>query len=204
MRARTSIALAAVALTLTACGTSTPTPPDSKPATAASPVPSSGAATGSPALARALGQPAETVGAGGVGRIEMTPTSIAYISTDGGTEPANDVFAFVTYKARAATAVAADQAAPIDGGGWSWAALDGQAIAQGNGEAYNVVADSFNAGRTVQLGTYLKDAAVFDLATAQAGGTLIYIDGAGTAHRWAMPKTDAGPDVAQIRKELAP
>ncbi|MFD8989793.1 hypothetical protein ACFRSX_26070 [Streptomyces goshikiensis] len=203
MRARTTIFLAAFALTLTACGTSAPAP-DRKLAATSSPAPPNAASSSVPAAALQLGQSTETVGAGGTGTLEITPTSIAYISTDGSTKPVNDVFAFVTYKARATTAVAADQAAPVDGGGWSWAAPDGQAIAQGNGEAYNVVADSFNAGRTVQPGTYLKDAAVFDLATAQAGGTLIYIDGAGTAYRWAMPKTDAGPDVAQIRKELAP
>ncbi|MFD9537486.1 hypothetical protein [Streptomyces sp. NPDC060010] len=151
-----------------------------------------------------LGQVTETVGADGAGRLGITPTSIVYATASGSDKPTKDTFAFIVYKARATTAVAADQAAPIDSGGWSWVAPNGQAIAQGNGEAYNVVADSFNAGRTVQPGTHVLDAAVFDLAAAQVGGTLVYTDGEGTAYRWTIPKTDTGPEVGQIKKELAP
>ncbi|WP_328924348.1 hypothetical protein OG429_06610 [Streptomyces sp. NBC_00190] len=126
-----------------------------------------------------------------------------YTTGNSVTKPTKATFAFIAYKARATTAVAADQVAPIDGGGWSWVAPDGQAIAQGNGEAFNVVADSFNAGRTVQPGSFVLDGAVFDLDTVHAGGILIYTDGEGKAYRWTMPKRDAGLEAAQIKKELA-
>jgi hypothetical protein len=135
----------------------------------------------------------------------MTPTTVVY--TPAGTtltKPSADGFAFVTVKVAPTTAAAAEQAAPISRGGWSWIAPDGQAIEQGNGEAYNVVASSFNAGGPVQPGSFVWDGEVFDLKTAQAGGTLVYVDGAGTAYRWAMPKADTGPQVEQVKKELAP
>ncbi|MFF5703381.1 hypothetical protein ACFY7H_12870 [Streptomyces sp. NPDC012794] len=119
-------------------------------------------------------------------------------------KPTREQFAFITFKARPTTAVAAAQAAPAGGGGWSWIAPDGQAIEQGNGEAYNVVAKSFNAGGPIQPGSWVWDAAVFDLAKAQAGGTLVYTDGAGAAFRWKVPAQDSGPEVAQVKKELAP
>jgi hypothetical protein len=204
MRVRSTVILAIAAITLTACSSA-----DSKPSDKPAPRPSSSApatAPSQPAPAAAtlqLGQAAETVGAGGTGRLEITPTSVVYSTGNSITKPTKATFAFVGYKARAVTAVAADQAAPIDGGGWSWVAPDGQAIAQGNGEAYNVTAESFNAGRTVQPGSYVLDGAVFDLDTVQAGGTLIYTDGEGKAYRWLMPTKDTGPEAAQIKKELA-
>jgi hypothetical protein len=144
------------------------------------------------------------VGGGGTGRLQLTPTSVAYLPS-GSTfdKPQNEAFAFVAVKVQPMTAVAAAQAAPITGGGWSWIAPDGQAIEQGNGEAYNVVAESFNAGGPIQPGSFQWDGQVFDLKTVQAGGTLMYVDGAGTAYRWAMPKTDSGPQVEQVKKELA-
>jgi hypothetical protein len=203
MRLRTAFLMAIVAATLTACSTSDPMPSD-KPA----PQPSSSAPAATPAAsapqaaALPLGQAAETVGAGGTGRLQITPTSIVYTTGSTVTRPTKAVFAFIAYKARAMTAVAADQAAPVDGGGWSWIAPDGQAIAQGNGEAANLVADSFNAGRTVQPGSFVLDGAAFDLDTVQAGGTLVYTDGQGQAFRWTMPKQDAGPEAEQLKKEL--
>ncbi|MFF3620079.1 hypothetical protein [Streptomyces sp. NPDC002467] len=119
-------------------------------------------------------------------------------------KPTQGQFAFITIKARPTTAVAAAQAAPITGGGWSWIAPDGQAIEQGNGQAFNVVAESFNAGGAVQPGSWVWDSAVFDLTKAQAGGTLVYTDGEGTTIRWKIPAEDAGAEVAQVKKELAP
>ncbi|THA56087.1 hypothetical protein [Streptomyces sp. A1136] len=205
MRVRSTVILAIAAITLTACSSSSDPKPSDKPA----PRPSSSTPATTPsqsapaAAALQLGQPAETVGAGGTGRLEITPTNIVYSTGNTFTKPTKATFAFVGYKARAVTAVAADQVAPIDGGGWSWIAPDGQAIAQGNGEAYNVTAESFNAGRTVQPGSFVLDGAVFDLDTVQAGGTLIYTDGEGKAYRWTMPKQDTGPEAAQIKKELA-
>ncbi|TXS19585.1 hypothetical protein EAO71_33775 [Streptomyces sp. ms191] len=114
------------------------------------------------------------------------------------------MFAFIAVKAKSTKAVAAEQVAPISGGGWKWVAKDGQAIGEGNGESYNVVADSFNAGGPVEPGTFVWDGIAFDLAKAQRGGTLLYTDGNGTAYRWTVPAADAGAQVAQLKKELAP
>lgn len=35
--------------------------------------------------------------------------------------------------------------------------------------------------------------AVFDIAAAERGGTLIYVDGAGTVFRWKIPASNSGP-----------
>jgi hypothetical protein len=154
--------------------------------------------------ALALGKPTETIGNGGAGVLELTPTSVVYVTGSMSTKPTKDVFAFVTVKARSTKAVAAEQVPPITGGGWKWVAADGQAIDEGNGEAYNVVSDSFNAGGPIEPGTFVWDGITFDLTKAQQGGTLLYTDGNGTAYRWTVPAADAGPQVAQVKKELAP
>ncbi|MEV6796703.1 hypothetical protein AB0M87_33250, partial [Streptomyces sp. NPDC051320] len=57
--------------------------------------------------------------------------------------------------------------------------------------------------RQAQPGSFVWDAQIFDLTTAQAkGGTLVYVDGEGTAHRWKAPASDAGPQVAAVKKHL--
>lgn len=202
MRARViSILLLATLATAGCSGQDSPAPAKTAPSTAASlPTPDA-----TPAVGLKLGEPAETVGSGGTGRLQLTPTTIAYLPAGASSEkPENEAFAFVTVKTQPTTAVAAAQAAPISGGGWSWIAPDGQAIEQGNGAAFNVVAEGFNAGGPIQPGSFAWDGQVFDLKTVQAGGTLVYVDGAGTAYRWAMPKTDSGPQVADVKKALAP
>jgi hypothetical protein len=179
--------------------------PDPVPLPGGTGAPTAAASAPAAPQALALGTPSETVGSGGTGRLQLTPTTIAYLPAGSTLEkPQTESFAFVTVKVQAMTAVAAAQAAPISGGGWSWIAPDGQAIEQGNGAAFNVVAESFNAGGPIQPGSFVWDGQVFDLKTVQAGGTLVYVDGAGTAYRWAMPKADTGPQVEQVKKELAP
>lgn len=196
-----------VALLLLAAVAACDATPDSTPLSGGTGVPAPASSAPSPSAAPkvlALGASAETVGSGGTGRLQLTPTTIVYAPA-GSTfnKPTQDGFAFVTVKVQAMTAVAAEQAAPISKGGWSWIAPDGQAIEQGNGEAFNVVAESFNAGGSIQPGSFVWDGQVFDLKSVQAGGTLVYVDGAGTAFRWAMPKADLGPQVEQVKKELA-
>lgn len=202
MRARVISVLFLVSLATAGCGgESSPAPKEATPSVSASaPTPDP-----APASALKLGAPAETVGSNGTGRLELTPTSVAYLPA-GGTfdKPTKDGFAFVTVKGRPTTAVAAAQAAPISGGGWSWIGSDGQAVEQGNGEAYNVVAESYNSGGTIQPGSWKWDSAVFDLTKAQYGGTLVYTDGEGKAFRWTIPAQDTGAEVAQVKKELAP
>jgi len=204
MRLRTVPVVVVLAASVAACGpTSDPAPLSGGTGSPAAASPSTSAPAAPQALA--LGASAETVGSGGTGRLQLTPTTIVY-SPAGSTfnKPTQDGFVFVAVKVQAMTAVAAEQAAPISKGGWSWIAPDGQAVEQGNGEAFNVVANSFNAGGPIQPGSFVWDGQVFDLKTTQAGGTLVYVDGGGTAYRWAMPKADAGPQVEQVKKELAP
>ncbi|MER5935155.1 hypothetical protein [Streptomyces sp. NPDC002054] len=151
-----------------------------------------------------LGTSAETVGVNGQGRLEITPMTVVYLPQGGSQEPENELFAHVVVKLRPTTAVSASPAVPISGGGWSWVAPNREAIEQGNGAAFNVVAGSFNHGGDVQPGTFVFDDAVFDLTKAQAGGTLLYNDGEGQAYRWRMPAQEAGPHVEKVKKELAP
>ncbi|HTE57076.1 MAG TPA: hypothetical protein VK698_39755 [Kofleriaceae bacterium] len=156
-----------------------------------------------------LGTSAETIGAPnpiegpGGGVLEITPTSIVYVTAGTGEKPANGIFAVVAYKAKSTKPVAAAETAPIDGGGWKWLAPDGQAIDTLSGNVTNVTPDGFLGGGAIQPGTYEWGSAAFDLTTAQRGGTLIYVDGAGTAYRWTMPPSDAGPEVAKLKKALA-
>lgn len=152
---------------------------------------------------KALGKPASTTGDGGTGVMEVTPTTVVFAAKGSGEKPTKDVFAVVAVRDKAKTAVAATESKQISGGGWQWISPDGQAIDEGNGSAYNVVLDDFNAGGTVQPGSFVWDAQVFDLTAAQAkGGTLVYVDGEGTAYRWKAPASDSGPQIAQVKKQL--
>ncbi|MEU1309530.1 hypothetical protein ABZ419_11630 [Streptomyces cinnamoneus] len=133
----------------------------------------------------------------------MTPTSVVYATKASIDKPARELFAVVTVKDRPTTAVAGAESAPIDGGGWQWVAPDGQAISGTDGNASNVVLEGFQGNPTTQPGTFSWGTQAFDITTAQRGGTLIYTDGTGVAHRWKVPAQDAGPQAAQVRKALA-
>lgn len=150
-----------------------------------------------------LGASAETVGEDGTGRLEITPTSVVYLKQGGSETPKNGSFAVVTIKDRPTTAVAAEEANLMANQGWQWVAPDGQAIDEGNGNAFNVVAESFNSGGAIQPGTFKWDSIVFDLSEAQHGGTLLYTDGEDTTYRWTMPTKDEGPHVEKVKKELS-
>ncbi|MEU6058029.1 hypothetical protein [Streptomyces sp. NPDC047097] len=200
----------AIATTLTACGSIDQADPKPEITPSAQAVESEAPGTGgdgrdTDALSKPLklGQPAETIGDGGEGALELTPSSIVYTSGTEYNEPENDLFAFITVKARATNAAAASMLPPISGGGWSWVAPDGQAIDVSNGASYNLVANSFNSGGKVQPGTFQWDGVAFDLTTAQKGGTLMYEDGAGQTYSWTIPGADAGPDVAKVKRELS-
>lgn len=151
-----------------------------------------------------LGDPALTVGDEGTGVLEMTPTTVVFAKESDGDSPAKDIFAVVTVKKRPTTAAPADESSPMGPGGWQWKSPDGQALAEGDGESYNVVLGDFNASGTIQPGSFVWDAEAFDLTAAQAkGGTLVYVDGEGTAHQWKMPERDSGPQVAEVKKDLS-
>lgn len=151
-----------------------------------------------------LGDPALTVGDEGTGVLEMTPTSVVFVRESDGNSPAKDVFVVVTVKKRPTTAAPAEESSPMGSGGWQWKAPDGQALNEGDGESYNVVLSDFNTSGTIQPGSFVWDAEAFDLTAAQAkGGTLVYVDGEGTAHHWKMPEQDSGPQVAEVKKDLS-
>lgn len=192
--------LLAACLPLTACSGSEE-PAAEKPPTASS---QPDEPTAEPAPKElALGKPAETVGDGGTGELEVTPTTVVYVDEGGGETPEHGTFAVVTVKDKASGAVAAAEAPPASGGGWAWIAPDGQSVDSGGGTSFNVVLDSFNNAGEVQPGSFTWNAVVFDLTAAQAkGGTLVYTDGNGTAHRWKLPAENTGPQVEQVKGEL--
>ncbi|MEU5900530.1 hypothetical protein [Streptomyces venezuelae] len=151
-----------------------------------------------------LGEPAETIGDEGAGVLQITPDTVVYVKEGGGEKSANGVFAVATMKVKAMTGAPAAQSAPITGDGWKWIAPDGEAIGFDSGNSTNVTLDKYSSGGEVQPGTYEWGSEVFDLTAAQAkGGTLLYTDGEGTAYRWKMPVTDTGPNVAEVKKQLA-
>ncbi|MBL3664559.1 hypothetical protein JL475_00665 [Streptomyces sp. M2CJ-2] len=205
MRARATAATAALLLAaLTACGGGGDDSKDaaSKPS-AVETVPSEEPAPGQVEESMKLGEPARTTGDGGTGVLEITPDTVVFTKEGGGETSVNGVFAVITMKDKAMTAVAADEPAPISGGGWKWMAADGEMIGSGGGNAFNVVMDKYNNADPVQPGAWQWRSQVFDLTPAQAkGGTLIYIDGEEKAHRWEMPSTDSGPNVAEVKQQL--
>jgi hypothetical protein len=202
MRVRATAATASLLLAaLTACGGGDSDKTDSAPEPAPTDVEKSGTVDESQTMA--LGDSAKTTGDGGTGVLEITPDTIVFTKEGGGETTANGVFAVVTMKDKATTAVAADEPAPISGGGWKWMAPDGEMVAFDSGNSSNVVMDKYSNADPVQPGAYQWRARVFDLTPAQAkGGTLIYVDGEEKAFRWKMPATDAGPSVAEVKKQL--
>jgi hypothetical protein len=168
-----------------------------------------GPSTPAPAKAVHLGTAARTAGAlhplngPGGGTLELTPAAIVYTRTGNGYTSANGTFAVIAIKARSIGTTAANQAAPADGGGWSWITPAGQTLEAGNGEATSVPPNDYMAAGPYQPGAFAWTSEAFDLTAAQRGGTLQYIDGAGKAWRWTMPKTNAGPQAAKLKTALA-
>jgi hypothetical protein len=151
-----------------------------------------------------FGTPAQTTGDGGTGVLEITPDTVVFAKEAGGETAEGGLFVVVTMKDKAMTGVAADEPAPISGGGWKWMSPDGEMIGVDGGNAFNIVVDKYNNADPVQPGSWQWRLKAFDLVPAQAkGGTLIYIDGENQAFRWEMPSTDSGPNVAELTKQLA-
>lgn len=200
MRTTAAALLLASALSLTACsGGGDGSPSADKPSAATS----SAAPPSSPSADAPLGKGAETVGSGGTGRLEVTPTSVVYATKAVIDKPARGLFVVVTVRDRPTTAVAAAEAAPIEHGGWQWIAPDGQTVTTGDGNASNVTVDGFNHHGPVQPGAFTWRTEAFDISEAQRGGTLVYSDGQGTAYRWKVSARDAGPQVDEVNRLLA-
>lgn len=204
MRVRTTAAMAALLVALAACGGggNGDEPAEAKPPVASA-EPSEEPTPGTVEGSAKLGTPARTTGDGGTGVLEITPDTVVFVKEGGGETAANGVFAVVTMKDKAMTAVAADEPAPISGGGWKWMSSDGEMVDTQSGNAFNVVMDKYNNSDPVQPGGWQWRSQVFDLTPEQAkGGTLIYIDGEEQAHRWEMPSADSGPNMAEVKKQL--
>ncbi|TGB13828.1 hypothetical protein [Streptomyces sp. MZ04] len=151
-----------------------------------------------------LGEPAQTIGDGGTGVLQITPDTVVYVKESSGEKAANGTFAVITMQVKAMTGAPAAQTAPITGDGWKWIAPDGEAIGFDSGNSTMISLGKYSSGGAVQPGTYEWDSQVFDLTAAQAkGGTLLYTDGDGTAYRWKMPAAGSGPHVAEVKKQLA-
>ncbi|GAA4799469.1 hypothetical protein [Streptomyces ziwulingensis] len=206
MRARATAATAVILLAaLTGCGGSdegsdtaeTPT------AAAAEPDPSGQPTAGQVEEGMQLGDPAQTAGDGGIGVLQITPDTVVFVKEATGETPANGVFAVVAMKDKAMTGAAADEVAPISGGGWKWMAPDGEMVGWDSGNATGVTPDKYSNAEPIQPGAWQWRSQTFDLTPAQAeGGTLIYVDGNEAAHRWEMPTTDSGPNAADLKKRL--
>jgi len=200
MRVRSAAVAAMLLAALTACGGGDDKAETKPSAVEAAPSEESPAA---PEQGMKLGSPARTAGDGGTGVLEITPDTVVFTEEGGGEASENGVFVVVTMKDKAMTAVAADEPAPITGGGWKWMAADGEMVGWDSGNSSGVVMDKYNNADPVQPGAWQWRSQVFDLTEEQAkGGTLIYIDGEEKAHRWEMPSEDSGPNVAEVRRQL--
>ncbi|MFE0103675.1 hypothetical protein [Streptomyces sp. NPDC059009] len=201
MRVHASAVTAALlAAALTACGGDDDEPAKQQPTKASSPQEASHDAD---AKTLKLGEPAQTTGDGGTGVLQITPDTVVFRKKASGESAKYGIFVVVTMKDKAMTAAAADEVAPISGGGWSWIAPDGETIGFDSGNSTMVTMDRYDNADPVQPGTYQWRAQVFDLTPAQAkGGTLLYTDGEEAAYRWKMPSSDSGPRVAEVKKQL--
>ncbi|WP_424888578.1 hypothetical protein [Streptomyces sp. XH2] len=180
--------------------------PATSPATAQPTAATVPTASGGPkGAALAFGEPSRTVGAGTVGILEITPTTVVYAKEGGRTAPQHGTFAVVTLLEKSLSANPADEEAPAKGGGWRWVAADGQSVPAGNGNAAKVVLEKYRHSGGIAPGASQVRAKVFDLTPAQArGGTIVYTDGTKSDDRWKVPAVDTGPQVAEVKQQLKP
>lgn len=145
MRVRATMLTAAILLTaLTACGSSNDGSDSATRKSAAQDTPTSPMKPAQPEKGLAFGKSAQTTGDEGTGVLEITPDTVVFTKTASGETAANGAFVVVTMKDKAMTAVAADEPAPISGGGWKWMAPDGEMIAYDTGNSSNVTMDKYN------------------------------------------------------------
>ncbi|MEV5377408.1 hypothetical protein AB0L26_15725 [Streptomyces nondiastaticus] len=180
--------------------------PATSPAAARPTGPTGPTASGGPkGAALAFGEPSRTVGAGTVGILEITPTTVVYAKEGGRTVPQHGTFAVVTLLEKSLSANPADEEAPAKGGGWRWVAADGQSVPAGNGNAAKVVLEKYRNSGGIAPGASQVRAKVFDLTPAQArGGTIVYTDGTKSDDHWKVPAVDSGPQVAEVKQQLKP
>jgi hypothetical protein len=155
-----------------------------------------------------LGQPAVTAGAKnpmrgpGGGQLEMTATTVVYLPATKTYKPQNaQGFMTIILMLKPVGDIAAMPSAPIDGGGWSYITPDGRAIESGNGVSSSVNPDNYGWPTTI-AGATVGWSESWEINPDQAGGTLVYVDGAKKTYRWQIPATDSGPQVDEVKKAL--
>ncbi|GAA0585162.1 hypothetical protein [Streptomyces crystallinus] len=207
-------ATAVACLALTACqndsGSKSPTgqasttgTPGTRPS-AEGPGGGSGTDPSPGAVAQALGESSRTVGAGTVGILEITPTTVVYLQDAGGQSSQYGTFAVVAMDEKSLSANPAAETVLAKGGGWHWAAPDGTLVAEGSGHAARVALGKYRHSGAIEPGAHEVRAKVFDLTRAQAaGGKLVYTDGTESSDRWSIPAKDSGPQIAEVRDELS-
>ncbi|MCX5441146.1 hypothetical protein [Streptomyces sp. NBC_00063] len=150
-----------------------------------------------------LGQSADTAGVGGRGTAQITPDTVVYADSTSFGTPEHGLFAVVNYQSRNRTKSRVTTTA--EQGGLRWKASDGHTVTARNSKAATKVAPiGFSEGGpdfTSETGH--QDVAVFDIAPAERGGTLIYVDGDGTVFRWKIPASNSGSAVPALKFALS-
>ncbi|MEU6845600.1 hypothetical protein ABZ930_27370 [Streptomyces sp. NPDC046716] len=93
-----------------------------------------------------------------------------------------------------------------DKGGLRWKAPNGHTVKARNSQAASKLAPiGFSEGGSVFTSqVFHQDVAVFDIAATDKGGTLIYVDGTDTPHRWKIPANDAAGISARLCMDERP
>ncbi|WP_406088986.1 hypothetical protein [Streptomyces sp. NBC_01013] len=150
-----------------------------------------------------LGQSVDSVGAGGRGAAQITPDTVVYVDSARFGTPEHGLFAVVSY--RSTNRTKSHVTTTAEQGGLRWKAADGHTVTVRNSKAATKVAPiGFSeGGPALTRETSHQDVAVFDIAAAERGGTLIYVDGDGTAFRWKIPATNSGSSVPALKSALS-
>ncbi|MFD8685999.1 hypothetical protein [Streptomyces sp. NPDC059651] len=150
-----------------------------------------------------LGQSADTAGVGGRGDAQITADTVVYVDSTGFGAPEHGLFAVVNYQSRNRTKSRVTTTA--EQGGWRWKTADGHTFTARNSKAAAEVAPiGFSeGGAALPAETGHQDVAVFDITAAEKGGTLIYVDGDGTAFRWKVPASNSGSAVPALKFALS-
>ncbi|MYT69765.1 MULTISPECIES: hypothetical protein [unclassified Streptomyces] len=149
-----------------------------------------------------MGQGADTAGVGGKGHVEFTPDTVVYDANTSFGSAEHGLFAVVVYQS--ASRSEGRVVTTADKGGLRWRAPDGHTVRARNTQAASKLAPiGFSEGGSVFTSqVFHQDAAVFDITPKERGGTLIYVDGTDTPHRWKIPAHNAGVSVPALKFAL--
>ncbi|MFZ3565566.1 hypothetical protein ACOKM5_01230 [Streptomyces sp. BH097] len=181
------ILAAACCLTLTACtGNDEPS-----------------ASTSGPQPTLTLGHRVRTAGVGGKGTAWIDPDTVVYARTTTFGAPEHGVFAVVNYRSGDGSEPRVTTTA--ERGGFRWKTPEGRTVKARNTKAAKKLAPiGFSeGGPVVAPKEWHQDVAVFDIAAAEKGGTLVYVDGKGVAFRWKIPGGNSGTAVPALKFALS-